>query len=82
MGFVHDSEHDSPFVFIFLSELSPDACELLVRWASLANDLPIPTPVVVDVEYAMGAAAQTGLHQKIVQREVTLVKASSYFMVD
>ena len=47
MRFVHETEDDALVAAVLLSELCPQACELVVCRATLGDDLTVEAGVVV-----------------------------------
>ena len=69
VGLVHRAEDDVGLAGVLGRELAPDGVELRVRGAALPDDAAVPAGVVVQVDDAVGAGCQAGLHELIVAGE-------------
>ena len=87
MRFVHEGEDDVRLVRVRLCELSPERDEVVVGraavvCAALADGVAVPAGVVVDVDYAMRAGGEAGLHEVVVVGEECRVKLTAKVMID
>jgi len=82
MRLIHDAKDDLSVVSVVLRQLNPQACELLVCWAALADDRVIPASIVVHVQDTVGAGLQARLHEAIVLLEDCLVERAAQVEVD
>ena len=82
MRLVHDAHNDVTAARVLGCQLTPEVSELIVRRPALANDLPVPAGVIVDINDAMGARRQASLHQLIVLADVRRIERSAEVVVD
>lgn len=83
MWLVHDAKSDLAAAAVLLGQLSPDACELGVGRTTLADDLTVPSSVIVEVEDAeLGARVQAALNEAIILCKVGRVKSAAEDIVD
>ena len=80
--FVDDAEYDARVRGVVFCELGPEAGELLVGGAALADYAAVPAGVVVDVDYAVCARGEAGLHFVVVGFEVCGVEGPAKGVVD
>ena len=77
MRLVHGAEDDVRLVGVLGRELAPDGVELRVRGAALADDAAVPASVVVQVDDAVRARSQAGLHELVVAGEESRVEGAA-----
>jgi len=82
MRFIHQSEDSFCGAVIFGCQLSPEICELGIRWPTLTNYLPIETGEIMDINGAIGSSLETGLHELIIIAKVFGVEWASHYIVD
>lgn len=82
MGLVHDAEHNLVVVGVLSSQLAPQASKLLVGGTALANDLAVPSSVVVNVKDTHLSDVQAALHQVVVGTKVRAVEGTTKVVVD
>ena len=82
MWLVHETHHNFALFGILGGQLTPQACELVVCWAPLANNLPVPAGVIMNINYTVGAGRQAALHQGVVLGKVGGIEGSSKLAVD
>ena len=82
MRLVHDAHNNVAATGIFGRQLTPEVGELIVRGPALADDLPVPAGVVVDVNDTMGAGRQARLHERVVLADVGWIEGSAETAVD
>jgi hypothetical protein len=66
VGLVHQAKGNVLLRCVLGCDLGPDIGELRVGWAALADDLAVPSGVVVEVEKADGTGGQAALDELIV----------------
>ena len=78
---VHDAHDNVTVAGVLGCQLTPKVGELIVRGPALANDLPVPAGVVVDINDTMSTGRQASLHQFIVLADIGRVKRSANVVV-
>ena len=74
MRLVNKAKDHSALRSIFGSQLAPQICKLIVRWATLADDASVPSGVIVDVNDTVAASSQAPLNKHVVLRKVGGIK--------
>jgi hypothetical protein len=80
---VHDTEGDLGLAAVLLCQLLPYIRQLRINWSTLANNLVVPSSVVVKVENTQRCTRlQASLHEAIVLGEVVRIKCSTKLVVE
>jgi len=83
MGLVHDTEGNLGFLAVLLCQLLPYVCQLRIGRSTLANNLAVPSSIVVNVEDTQRRTrAQAPFHEAIVLGEVVGVQLATELIVE
>ena len=83
MRLIHQAHNNSTMSSVIRSQLLPQAREIIIgRSTRSTNNTPVPASVIVDINYAMRACRQAGLHQLVVLSEIRGVERAAELVVD
>ena len=57
MRLVHEPEQDLTLCGVLSRQLTPQTCELLIRWTTLSNDCSVPASIVMDIDKTVTACS-------------------------
>ena len=82
MRLVHEAKDDLVIVGVLLGQANPEIDEVLVGRTALADDATVPAAKVVDVNHAVGARVEAGLHEKVKVAKVGVVELAADLVID
>jgi hypothetical protein len=71
---VHKTKDYLLLILVLRRELRPERGELCIRRSALPNDGVVPTPIVVDINHAVGSCGEARLHQLVILGKVFRVQ--------